>query len=148
LKVNFLYLYSTILITLRKGRRLILKVSKRFLITNYGNADCCGISSAMVRSGMLDRASEKVKEVYLPQHTAAKFKGVVVVQVWWIIWIPCFDEVKTWSSSDEEFPVTQCILKFEGSVHVVVSNIFTWRCFHWWWFNNEGEGDVVSTRWR
>ena len=66
LKVNFLYLDSTILITLRKGRRLILKVSKRFRITNYGNADCCGISSAMVRSGMLDRASEKVKEVYLP----------------------------------------------------------------------------------
>ena len=32
--------------TLRKGRRLILKVSKRFRITNYGNADCCGISSA------------------------------------------------------------------------------------------------------
>ena len=63
-----------------------------------------------------------------------KVKDVVVVKVWWIIWIPCFDEVKTWSSSDEEFPVTQCILKFEGSVHVVVSYIITWQYFHWWWF--------------
>jgi len=61
-------------------------------------------------------------------------RDVIVVKVWWIIWIPCFDEVKTWSSSDEEFPVTQCILKFEGSVHLVVSNIFTWRYFHLWWF--------------
>ena len=76
MKVNFLYLDSTILITLRKGRRLILNVSNRFQITNYGNADCCGFSSAMVIIGMLDRASEKVKEVYLPS--------------------ACFDEGERW----------------------------------------------------